>query len=329
MLGWINSLRALAALAVITIHIAAPAVIHNLFSGTWWVGHGLDTLSRVAVPIFLMITGALLLHKDEPINIFAKKRFLKIALPFLGWSLFYYLLVNRTNGGLVDFLKDLLGNGNHYHLWYMYLIGLVYLFIPVLRKVVSNLPTSYILYFAIIAGIITTVTSFLEWIGMPLEIYENPFSVGVAYLLLGYAITHRELKLKKLNCMGWLSIIIIYFGTYLVSRQDQKLNEMFYDAFGIFVMLPAVMIFFYVYNNKERFNKVGYSKLVHFIATHSFGVYLIHPFAIIIVNKFFPQYLFTIQYGYVGFIVKFLAVLGLSLLSVWIISKIPVIRKFV
>jgi len=328
-MGWINSLRALAAMAVIMIHVAAPTVKSDLFVGTWWVGHGLDTLSRFAVPMFLMITGALLLYKDEPVNVFAKKRVWKIALPFLGWSLFYYVLANGFNGSLLDFIKDLLGNGNHYHLWYLYLIMLLYLFIPILRKVVSHLPTSYILYFALIAAGIHTVTGILGWIGMPLKIYTNPFSAGVAYLLLGYAIAHRELKIKHLNWIGWISIVVMYFGTYLLALQDLNFNDMFYEVFGIFVMMQAVMIFAYVYENKDRFNKVGHSKVVQFISTYSFGVYLIHPFVIMIVNKFLPQYLFTIQYGYVGFIVKFLAVLGLSLLPIWGASKIPVVRKFV
>lgn len=328
-MGWINSLRALAAMAVIMIHVAAPTVTSNLYCGTWWVGHGLDTLSRFAVPMFLMITGALLLYKDEPIHVFAKKRLWKIALPFLGWSLFYYFLANGSNGSPLDFIKDLLGNGNHYHLWYFYLIIFLYLFIPVLRKVVASLPTSYILYYALITGGITTVTCFLGWLGMPLKIFATPFSGGVAFLLLGYAIAHRGLRIKHLNWIGWTSVVFIYFGTYLIVLQDQKFNGMFYEVFGIFVMMQAVMIFAYVYENKERFNKVGYSKVVHFISTYSFGVYLIHPYVIKIVNNFLPHYLFTIPYGYVGFIVKFLAVLGLSLLPVWAISKIPVIRKFV
>lgn len=328
-MNWINSLRVLAASAVIMIHTAAPTVTSNLFCGTWWVGHGLDTLSRFAVPVFLMISGALLLHKDEPINVFAKKRVWKIALPFLGWSFFYYFLANRFNGSLGDFTKDLLGNGNHFHLWYLYLIILLYLLIPILRKVVAHIPTSYILYYALIAGGLTTVTSFLGWVGMPLKIYANPFSTGVAFLLLGYAIAHRELKIKHLNWIGWGSIGFIFVGEYLLALQDQRFNGMLYEALGLFVMAQAVMIFAYVYNNKERFNKVGQFKIVQFISTHSFGVYLIHPFALMIVNKFLPQSLFTIQYGYSGFIVKFLAALGLSLLPVWIASKIPVLRRFV
>lgn len=328
-MAWINSLRVLAAMAVVVIHISAPFVTSNLFSGTWWMGHGLDTISRFAVPMFLMITGALLLHKEEPINVFARKRAWKIVLPFLGWSLFYYLLANRTSGSVTDFIKNLLGNGNHYHLWYLYLIVLLYLFIPILRKVVSQLPNSYVWYYALIAGSITTITSFLGWVGWPLIIYANPFSTGVALLLLGYAITHKEMKIKYLNWIGGISTGIVFVGTYLLVLHDKAFNEMLYNALGIFIMLQAVMIFAYVYQKKEVFNRVGDSKVVRFIAAHSFGVYLIHPFVIMVVNKFFPQSLFTLEYGYIGFFTKFLLVLGLSLLPVWVMSKIPVIRKFV
>ena len=328
-LGWINSLRALAALAVIMIHIAGPVLYQNIFSSTWWIGHGLDTLSRFAVPLFLMISGALLLHKEESIVQFAKKRASSILIPFLAWSILYYLYANGFEGSTLVFIKTLVSEGTSYHLWYFYMIIPLYFMVPLLRKIVSHIPLSYIWYYAIISGTIVTAASLLEWMGGSLKIYVNPFSPGVALLLLGYALTHRNMKIRHINLIGMISVGVVFVGTYLLVEHDNAFNGIFYDALGIFVMLQTVMIFNFLNINKEIFNKIGKSKVIRIISTHSFGIYLLHPLVINILSPYFPQDLFTQQYGYTGFVIMFLSVLGVSIMLVWILSQIPLIKKIV
>ena len=89
-----DNLRAIAILGVLLLHAATPYVVlySKIDTVDWQTGIIYNALSRWCVPIFLMISGALLLgRKEEPLVDFFKKRANKILLPFLVWSLIYYV----------------------------------------------------------------------------------------------------------------------------------------------------------------------------------------------------------------------------------------------
>jgi surface polysaccharide O-acyltransferase-like enzyme len=90
---WANNLRVLATISVILLHVAANILYQytNIPQHIWWIGNIYDGLVRFSVPAFFMLTGALLLPKIEPVNVFLKKRFSRIFPPFLFWSLIYII----------------------------------------------------------------------------------------------------------------------------------------------------------------------------------------------------------------------------------------------
>src|SRR6267154_32982 len=90
-LDWINSLRLIALVAVIVLHTAAiPLEQYGKIPLNDWLTADLyNALVRFAVPVFVMITGALLLHREYELGDFLKKRLGRIFTPFLFWSLVY------------------------------------------------------------------------------------------------------------------------------------------------------------------------------------------------------------------------------------------------
>lgn len=90
---WMNNLRALATFSVIVLHVTFP-ILYNYGTiniNDWQVGNFFDSLVRFCVPVFLMLTGALLLGKPIEIASFFKKRFVRVLFPFLFWSSIYSL----------------------------------------------------------------------------------------------------------------------------------------------------------------------------------------------------------------------------------------------
>jgi surface polysaccharide O-acyltransferase-like enzyme len=98
-INWINNLRLIAMFAVIVLHTASPLLF--AYKGTslqgWLVGDIYNALVRFAVPVFVMITGALLFHREYELGDFLKKRIGRLILPFFFWSLVYigYQLYNE------------------------------------------------------------------------------------------------------------------------------------------------------------------------------------------------------------------------------------------
>ena len=73
---WLDSLRALAIIGVIMIHISSP-VVKMSYGGNmiyWWIGNIINSSIRFAVPVFLMISGATMLNREYKLGEFYKKR---------------------------------------------------------------------------------------------------------------------------------------------------------------------------------------------------------------------------------------------------------------
>ncbi len=96
------------------------------------------------VPLFVMLSGALLLGKEEPTIVFLKKRLSRVLIPFLLWSIvvgsiLYVQEGGRSVFGCLGFLtKGILTSGVHGVYWYVYMILGLYLLTPVLRTIVQS-----------------------------------------------------------------------------------------------------------------------------------------------------------------------------------------------
>lgn len=103
---WVDVLRFLAIFMVICIHCAdpfnvSPEARSNPEFNFWGSIYG--SFLRPCVPLFVMITGLLLLPVNMPIQSFYKKRLLRIAVPFLVWSVSIqsFSLDNRCVGIII------------------------------------------------------------------------------------------------------------------------------------------------------------------------------------------------------------------------------------
>lgn len=312
------------------IHVSAP-LLYRQPDLKWWVANGFDSITRFAVPLFLMISGALLLHKQESAKIYFKKRLSKLLIPFVVWSFIYYLYKSDGSIQITEFIQQLFSGKVYYHLWYFYIIIPLYLLIPVIRKVIASIPSQYIFFYAITSSIIVTAQNILLLGRWEIAIFSNPFSTSLAYLMLGYALTHRELRVKYVHGLAIVSLIVIFIGTYYASliANNGKVNEALYDPFGLPVLMYTVCIFYLVKgSNSSRWQS---TKSLHFISKYSFGIYLIHPLVLNEMKsiKIMDTYIFNVHSSNVVVMIPFvfICLLFISLIFVLVISKIPIIKK--
>ncbi|GAB7209335.1 acyltransferase [Dickeya oryzae] len=100
---WLYIARIVSTFAVIVLHISAYTVsLAELGSLSWWAGNIYDSLTRWCVPVFVMISGALLLspEKNETLSFFYKKRMSRIFLStgFFGPFFFYFMGYSQGKG---------------------------------------------------------------------------------------------------------------------------------------------------------------------------------------------------------------------------------------
>jgi surface polysaccharide O-acyltransferase-like enzyme len=91
---YLDQLRALAIIAVVLIHVSLFYFVSSridIHSFNWFVSNVFYSMCRFCVPIFLMLSGILLLNKDYNFIEFIKKRYKRVILPFLFWSIVYII----------------------------------------------------------------------------------------------------------------------------------------------------------------------------------------------------------------------------------------------
>src|SRR5437868_4695382 len=95
-LAWGDYARVIGTVAVICQHVAHRSTLvapWNPESPTRWSIMALEAACRWAVPVFVMLSGALLLDPDrkETPKAFYRKRFWRVGIPLVFWSTFYVL----------------------------------------------------------------------------------------------------------------------------------------------------------------------------------------------------------------------------------------------
>ena len=337
---WVDLLRVVATFGVILVHVSHPFLVAfapESLEG-WWVANIYNSMLRSCVPIFFMVSGYLLLQKDESIGKFFSKRFNKVLVPFVFWSLFYLwwkVYVDHWSDDFFIEFKQLLNTPAFYHLWFLYSLVGLYLIVPILRKVALNSNKTTMLY--ILLGWLVA-----EGV-MPLVYEETDFSWDIkleflgqfgGYMVLGYWL--GGVSLSKVNVvLAGIAFILASaataWGTYVFSQDAGYMNEFFYENLSLTVIVMAVAEFVLIKHWAERKDLSRWAGNISLLGGLCFGVYLVHPLMIVVLNQ--GRLGFTVDAaqfppGY-GLPMVTVLVFFLSALFTWTLRKIPYVKKIV
>lgn len=338
---YFDILRIFAALAVVMLHTAANQYILTgiyHYSSCFW-----DGIARWGVPIFVMISGALFLEPSKTItinNIF-KKYIFRIAVLFVVWSLFYTCIdcVTTDNFSCSFILKNIITG--HFHQWFLYMIAGLYLITPFLRPITEKKDKNILLYLLIVWLITASIVPFISFLFPVLKniLYlllmgKIHFSFPLSYLgyfILGYYL-HNYVNIKRTSLIIFsllFSLVIIVIGDIKYSIPGTGEQSFFFDSFCPFVIITAISVFLLIKN--KCFQAEYSNKFILKMSDLTLGVYLIHPFFIQIVEKLKLFGIINSQLNDNNFIAipaAFIIVSFLSFSSVYLLSKIPVIKKY-
>lgn len=288
----IDLLKSIAIIGVIVIHTCSYN--YEIASLNWTSSVFWGSVVRASVPIFFMCSGALFLSPDQPFSI--KKLFSKslprIIVAMLVWALFYKVFHLAVGGSLtlahlIQELKEVLLFNQEFHLYYLQILVLVYLFLPISRVLTQNsskkeLQYLLLLWFAF--GIIyPTVISF--WPFNLLSGIAIQYKINMTFAAIGYGILGFYLKQYPLNNRKWYWILslggflFIFLGTYYMSAKNGLFYTGFLEGMSLGVALLAAGIFGLGSSVTTLDNEL-FRKSIVFISKASFCIFLSHVFFI-------------------------------------------------
>ncbi len=283
---WIDNAKILAAFAVVFLHCASGVVIETeQFNSTdWWIGNVYTSLVRWCVPVFVMISGALLLdpNKSESLLEFYRRRAARILIPLLFWTVFFSVWNVKgfiLRGEEIPWLyvtREVMRGSPFYHMWFLYMIVGLYLFAPFLRRIVSQ--TSYNeLVFLVIILFGMSMLNFVLINTDNVQLIINRFLLYLSYFIAGHVIRVTKLRPNSILILVIFlaSVALTSVGHYLLAR-NSGLNEgmYFHGNLSITVVPMSLSIMFLL---KELSFPIMNARISKHLASLSLGIYIVHP----------------------------------------------------
>jgi surface polysaccharide O-acyltransferase-like enzyme len=283
--------RAVAIFLVVVIHTASTAANAGPARGlaAWWAGNLFDSFARPGVPLFVLLSGWMLLtaeRRHEPIARFLWRRGQRIILPLVIWSaLAYAWLAVRDHRPVAwaRFPRDLLNGPIYFHLWYVYVLLGLYLAIPLLRPLAAESSWRLRWYTLGLWCVGTAVLPLWEWWGGPhVGIPVLVVSTYVGYLLAGTwlaaapvaAATRRQVLLLLVLMGVWTAVAT----ARLTGAEEMNVALYAYDRPNVLVMSVALFVLLTQPGPALWVSRhPGSLGLLRRVAATSFGTYLFHP----------------------------------------------------
>lgn len=331
-LPYLDIIRCAACLMVILLHSISPYIFNASYYGTksWGMFLVMNSICRTGVPLFLMISGYLLLsdYRSGGIGDFYKRRIPHIVLPLAAWNAIYYVffaVVDKTPISFMDFTGKVLNSGSAYHLWYLYTLLGIYLLIPFLKKITDACSLKQLCLLLLLICFCGTIRPFINTV-TPVYIYFfDPLANGyLGYFLLGYILGKLPLKKRftiPLLTAGLSGLLLdVIHGSFASSPSGIVLPHN--GGYDIAHFLLAAGLFVLVRGVFGSAVGIGFLKR---LSRLTFGVYLTH----VIFIELIQRYLLPELSPAAGALYTFSLAVICSFLTVFLFSKIKFVRNII
>ena len=288
-----------------------------------------------------MCTGVLFFRSDRHIGLRdVWCRYIpRILLCLAVWSLLYegldlFRLSLSQPLELADILaagRRLLTASTHFHLYYLYIVLLVYALVPLLRDLLRGMSAAHLRYLlglwavvGLLFPLLRQFRPFTAMTGIPLQYPLNMTWSAAGYCILGHYLHENPPKSRLFPCLAAVSGFCGIFGsTVWLSLRRGSFQTVFLEGMTPFVALSAVGIF----SLCRCFTPGAHTaRLIRYIARASFCIYLVHDvFNILLRALGITATAFTPLFSVP---VICLSVLVGSLGVHAVLSRIPIVKKW-
>jgi surface polysaccharide O-acyltransferase-like enzyme len=340
-LPWPDAMRGVAIGLVVLTHAAAPYVDHRASVAplAWWIADLVESLGRIAVPLFVVVSGYFLLDApDEPILAFWRRRLPKLLIPLAAWMYLdyaFYTALNHEPFDIADVTRRLAtGDYGPYAvpLWFLYMmVGLTFA-TPFLRMICR---AGGAFAFALACLVANAGPHLLEQLlARPIDptFPAGFFPPYALYLVAGYLLRRHEAALGGTAAMAVASLALVAglavtagLTAWSTPVADGPVFPHWYDYFAINVVAMALAAA--VLLGRALADAPSVAGALALPGRHSLGIYLCHMPILSSAQSLttMPGYLSSIAYLPLFASVAFLGAWGLSRG----IAQVPVLRRIV
>lgn len=348
--AWLDTARITAICFVVMIHTAGSLLgkmgMADMFG--WHAGNIFDSAVRSGVPLFIMVSGALLIPKRESIGQFYKKRFLRILLPYITWSFIYILFRIKfaTPEGEHVPLKKIayaIYSGNVFFNFQFinYFIG-IYLFAPFIRTIAFKKEGNDLYFFALIWSLLASFFPMLDGAGsvflnnkMKFFIDAPQFTGFIGFFVLGYLVAKAGTRSIHIPAICFfIFFLVTACGTFYLSRHYSSFRVYFYDYASINVIGMSVSVFLLIRNTFSTIQGAipsGITDITGSLSDMSYGVYFFHIIALYILQNGLGDYTIHAS-AFNPFMAIPLTALTATMLSfsvLYVLCRIPHLKRFI
>ena len=311
-----------------------------------------SAFDKVAVPLFFMITGALLLPRQESISVLLRKRVLRVLVVILLFHVVqsaWYLLDGGVNGvGIRSFLGDCFwGSVNHGYVlgsvgagavWFLYAYLGLMLMLPFLRSMVAGMTTVHFWYlfglqivcvimvpilFSMVTGYSTADSGILRYLPLCGNV--------LVYVLAGYYVEERvdvnKLGGKHVGCLVLASAVCVAMAAIMPEllrwRMQAPLLSQYVPGMTAFMLIPCMTIVIIMKKLCRYQLSRGVSVILRALGGAVFTVMLVENILRTVISRYFVEY--NSSYLPSIWVAGLVCLVGLALGLV--LRRVPLLKK--
>lgn len=298
-------------MGIVILHLCKAATVYY---GDNSIVNVVQSLLMWCVPIFLMITGVLLL---DPCKKLPKEKLIKylkrMVIPLVLFSILFTVLdvvFEHTKATPGSWAMSLMLDQGWPHMWYLYLMISIYLMLPLYKAATKSLSDRWLIYLTGISLVFLSVEPILNIFGLSISAFAVPVAtIYPVYLFIGYLLYKNPLDTR-------LSIVLTVGCAAAIAYCTLNYNNEYVTAYNSLLTVGMSAGLFSLTCKREW----EVPELVASIDSCSFGMYLIHMVFIKGILKWMKFNVF--EYGVFGFIFLSILVFVLSFIVVYVFKEI-------
>lgn len=344
---WPDILRIIASFFVVLIHVTSVGISdYEVGSLTWGVNLFLNSIGHWAIPVFFMISGMLFLSPERELPV--KKLFTqyvrRVVLCIVVWGFLYslldqYIYSKVSVKSIAVAIYGILTGNTGYHMWFLYVLLILYITTPILRILIVNATKRQLQYVIVVWFLFSLCVGQLNYFAEFFLGTEEllPYNALVitghsGYFLIGYYFKAYPVS-KKWRYVLYIAALLLIATMPVVNIllscfTGEHSIDVIISPTGIYNCVVASAVFVFVSNLRENGCSERIRKSFHKLAERTFGIYLLHVLFIFLIFRILKADFLALcppvmALGYCVIIYT------LSLLSAWILSKFPIVKKLV